>query len=176
MVSITFFGNVAERTHSLRIDGKAAGLIAYVKKWKVNKKVAAEKAKKVEEHVLKSEEAKKKAKNELALACSEHSCYLQKVLPAAFDQARKQVVADYVDTRFEAWLFAECKEGMRDMNASFTLANPNLIGLDWSVMPEISGETQVGDNDGIVVRDREEGKVVGGVWVAEESEAATEPR
>lgn len=89
MVSLAFFCNVAEWSHSFQMDEKAVGLIAYVKKWKVTKKVAVEKAKKAEEHMLKSEEAKKKTENELALECSKHSCYLQEVRPAALDQARK---------------------------------------------------------------------------------------
>lgn len=39
------------------------------------------------------------------------------------------------------------------IKASFTLATPNLTGLDWSFMPEISGETQVDDGDGAVIGD-----------------------
>ncbi|GMN70624.1 hypothetical protein TIFTF001_039669 [Ficus carica] len=49
-------------------------------------------------------------------------------------------------------------------------------------MPEISGETQVGDGDGVVIGDREEGEVVGSVQVVEdmvvieELEIATDPQ
>ena len=35
-------------------------------------------------------------------------------------------------------------------------------------MPEISGETQVGDGDGAVISDGEEGEVVGSVQVVED--------
>lgn len=66
------------------------------------------------------------------------------------------------------------------MNASFTLANPSLTRLNWSFMPEISGETQ-GDGYGTVVNDGEEGEVVGGAQLADdvvvigESETTTDP-
>ena len=46
------------------------------------------------------------------------------------------------------------------MKASFTLANPSLTGLNLSFMPEISGETQGGDDCEVVGND-EEGEVVG---------------
>ena len=49
---------------------------------------------------------------------------------------------------------------MRDIKASFTLANPSLTGLNWSFMPQISRETQ-GDSDGAVVGNGKEGEVVG---------------
>ncbi|GMN49573.1 hypothetical protein TIFTF001_018739 [Ficus carica] len=77
-------------------------LVAEVKRWRDAEKVAAKKAKKAEEHALKAEEVRKKAENELASARSEHFRYLREVLPTTLDQ------------------------GMRDMNASFILANLSL--------------------------------------------------
>lgn len=72
----------------------------------------------------------------------EPSRYLQEVLPAALDQARQQIVTDYKNSsRFEARLLAEYKKEMKDMKANFTLANPTLIRLNWSLMLEISRET-----------------------------------
>lgn len=47
------------------------------------------------------------------------------------------------------------------MKASFTLANPRLTGLYWSFMPEISKDTQVGDGDGVDIRDRKNVKWLG---------------
>lgn len=64
-------------------------LVIEVKRQKDTKKVVAEKAKKAEEHALKTEEARKKAENVLASAQSEHYCYLQEVLPAILDQAQQ---------------------------------------------------------------------------------------
>ncbi|GMN67228.1 hypothetical protein TIFTF001_036289 [Ficus carica] len=150
VVSFAFYINTVARSHYLCMDDKMAVLVANVKKWKDAEKVAVENAKKAEERALKAEEAKKKVKNELALARYEHSCYLQEVLPATLDQARKQVVADYVNSpEFEALLLCEYKDGMRDMKA-------------------------IGDGDDAVIGDGDEGEVTGDVWVAEELEATVE--
>ena len=66
---------------------------------------------------------------------------------------------------------------MRDIKASFTLANRSLTRLDWSFMLEISGETQVGDGDGdgAVVDDGKEDEVVEGIQVAEDMVVIKEP-
>lgn len=145
-----------------------AGLVADVKKWRDAEKAASERAKKVEEQAARAEEARKKAEGELSFVRSDHSHYLQEVLPVALDQARQQAVADYQRSEeFEARLLVEYKEGMRDMKASFAMANPTLIGLDWSFMPEISRET-IGEGNGAVVGGGEDGEVVGGAQVAED--------
>ena len=74
---------------------------------------------------------RKRAESELASVRLAHFCNLQKVFPTTFDKARQQVDTDYENSsRFEVHLLAKYKEGMRDMNANFTLANPNLIGLN----------------------------------------------
>ncbi|GMN52727.1 hypothetical protein TIFTF001_021863 [Ficus carica] len=92
------------------------------------------------------------------------------------EKVRKYVVADYkIALEFEARLFSEYKNDMRDIKPSFTLANPNLTGLDWFFMPKISWETQVGDGDGTVVDYYEKGEVVEDVWVAKELEVILEP-
>ncbi|GMN28212.1 hypothetical protein TIFTF001_044211 [Ficus carica] len=53
-----------------------------------------------------------------------------------------KAATDYENSlRFKACLLAKYKEGMKDMKANFILANPTLIGLNWSFMPEISRET-----------------------------------
>lgn len=44
---------------------------------------------------------------------------------------------------FNARLLAEYKEGMRDMKVDFAMTNPTVTGVDWSVIPEVSGETAV---------------------------------
>ena len=49
------------------------------------------------------------------------------------------------------------------------MANPGLTKLNWSIMPEISKETQV--NNGMVDGNGKKGEVVGGVWVTEENVA-----
>ena len=90
------------------------------------------------------------------------------MLPAIINQARKQAVAFYNNSfEFEVRFLDEYKEGMRDMKTSFTLANLSLTRLDWSFMPEISRETQVGDGE--VVRNNKEGEVVEDVRVAKEN-------
>lgn len=61
------------------------------------------------------------------------------------------------------------------MKVSFTLANPSLTGLDWLFMLKISEETQVGDGDGVVIGDGEEGEVVRGIYVAEDMVVIEEP-
>ncbi|GMN53243.1 hypothetical protein TIFTF001_022391 [Ficus carica] len=116
------------------MDKKAVSLVAEVKRWRDAVKVASKKAKKAEERSSKADEARKKAKEQATRA----------------EEARKKA-----KTR----LLAEYKEGMRDMKTSFTLANPMLIGLDWSFMPEISGET-VAEGEEAVVREGEKGEVV----------------
>lgn len=84
------------------------------------------------------------------------------MLPTTLDQARRKVVINYQGfTEFEARLLTEYKDGMRDMKTSFILANPNLIGLDWSFMSEISVENQV-DKPTVIIDDGEEGEVTGG--------------
>ncbi|GMN22567.1 hypothetical protein TIFTF001_040288 [Ficus carica] len=150
VVSFTFFGNAAARNHINRMDEKVAGLVSEVKKWREAEKMALKKANKAKEQALKVEEARKKVEVELSSIQYENSRYLQEAFLAALNQAH------------------------------FTLANPSLTRLNWSFMPEISGETQ-GDGYGTVVNDGEEGEVVGGAQLADdvvvigESETTTDP-
>ncbi|GMN52644.1 hypothetical protein TIFTF001_021785 [Ficus carica] len=119
------------------------------------------KGKKAEKRALKDEEAKKKAKNDTS-----------EVFPATLNQAGKYAIAVYENSlEYEALLLTKYKEGMKDIKASFTLANPNLIGLNWSFMPKISKETQVGNGHGAIVWVAEQSVVV-----VEELETTTEPR
>lgn len=128
MVSLVLSDNTAAQSHSLYIDDKVAGLVIDVKKWNDVKKVVDKKAK---EHTVNTKEARKKVENKLALAQSEHSCYLKEVLPTTLDQAQKQAVVDYENSsEFKAQLLAKYKEGMRDMKFSFTLANLSLTELN----------------------------------------------
>ncbi|GMN66701.1 hypothetical protein TIFTF001_035763 [Ficus carica] len=60
-----------------------------------------------------------------------------------------------------ARLVAEYKDGMRDMKLGFTDANPTLVGVNWSFLPEESGETMVEDAP-------EEGEVSGAVRAPED--------
>ncbi|GMN67632.1 hypothetical protein TIFTF001_036690 [Ficus carica] len=80
------------QSHFNRMDNKVTELVTEVKRWRDAKKVVVRKAKKAEEQAFKAEEARKKAESELVSAQSEHSCYLQKVLLATFDQARQQAI------------------------------------------------------------------------------------
>ncbi|GMN30324.1 hypothetical protein TIFTF001_044472 [Ficus carica] len=54
-----------------------------------------------------AEDTRRKAENDLAAAHSEHSKYLQVALPAAFDEARRQAVKDYLQSDdFNSRLFS----------------------------------------------------------------------
>ncbi|GMN62260.1 hypothetical protein TIFTF001_031350 [Ficus carica] len=60
--------------------------------------------------------------------------------------ARAQAVDEYLQSdEFQARLVAEYKDGMRDMKLGFTDANPTLVGVNWSFLPEESDETMVED-------------------------------
>ena len=70
-------------------------------------------------------------------------------------------MAEYLESdEFQARLVAEYKDGMRDMKLGFTDANPTLVGVNWSFLPEESGETMVEDAP-------EEGEVSGAVRAPE---------
>ncbi|GMN38457.1 hypothetical protein TIFTF001_007699 [Ficus carica] len=66
------------------------------------------------------------------------------------------------------------REGMRDMKAGFTAANPSLVGVDWSFVPAESEETMAEDPP-------EEGEVTGAardledVIILDDQVAETEP-
>ena len=64
-------------------------------------------------------------------------------LPAALEEARRQAVEDFLQSEdFKDRLVAKCKEGMRDMKASFNLTNPTVTRVDWSFISKISRETR----------------------------------
>ncbi|GMN66812.1 hypothetical protein TIFTF001_035909 [Ficus carica] len=70
-------------------------------------KKADEAQKKVEDALRMVEETRKKVEDDLSAARSEHCRYLQKVLPAALDQAGQQAVTEYQNSdEFEARLLA----------------------------------------------------------------------
>ncbi|GMN54097.1 hypothetical protein TIFTF001_023230 [Ficus carica] len=58
------------------------------------------------------------------------------------------------------------------MKVGFALANPTVIGVDWSFVPEVSGDTVVEEGQ---APEAEEGEVTGGANVAEEVVILDEP-
>ncbi|GMN60007.1 hypothetical protein TIFTF001_029094 [Ficus carica] len=91
---------------------------------------------------LEMEAAKKTAEQELAAARAEHKRYLEVAFPAALADARVEAVEEFLRSEdFRARLVSEYQEGMRDMKAGFIAANPSLVGVDWSFVPEESEET-----------------------------------
>ncbi|GMN21565.1 hypothetical protein TIFTF001_043343 [Ficus carica] len=104
---------------------------------------------------LEAEAAKKKAEQELASARAEHQRYLEVAFPAALANARAEAVEEFLHSEdFEARLVSEYQEGMRDMKADFISANPTLVDVNWSFVPEESEEPAV---EG----EAEEGEVTG---------------
>ncbi|GMN38328.1 hypothetical protein TIFTF001_007553 [Ficus carica] len=110
-----------------------------------------------EAEILKAEleEALSKAEQELASARAEHERYVRAALPAALEEARAQAVADLLGSEnYNVRVAQMYREGMRDMKAGFTTANPWLVGVDWSFVPAESEETVAEDPP-------EEGEVTG---------------
>ncbi|GMN20405.1 hypothetical protein TIFTF001_043081 [Ficus carica] len=104
---------------------------------------------------LEMEAAKKTAEQELAAARAEHKRYLEVAFPAALADARVEAVEEFLRSEdFRARLVSEYQEGMRDMKAGFIAANPSLVGVDWSFVPEESEDT-------VVEGAAEEGEVMG---------------
>lgn len=110
---------------------------------------SAEERARVAEHRL--EEALRKAKEELAAVRAEHTRYLDVALPAALEEARTQAMEDYTQSEdFESRLVTMYQDGMRDMKAGFTLANPSLVRVDWSFVPEdFEDELEEGELPGV---------------------------
>ncbi|GMN27968.1 hypothetical protein TIFTF001_049417 [Ficus carica] len=105
-------------------------------------KKAERDSKEAETSRLEMEVAKKTAEQELAAARTEHKRYLEVAFPAALADARVEVVEEFLRSEdFRARLVSEYQEGMRDMKAGFIAANPSLVGVDWSFVPEESEET-----------------------------------
>ncbi|GMN69209.1 hypothetical protein TIFTF001_038260 [Ficus carica] len=91
---------------------------------------------------LEMEAALKTVEQELAAARAEHKRYLEVVFPAALADARVEAVEEFLRSEdFRARLVSEYQEGMQDMKAGFIAANPSLVGVDWSFVPEKSEET-----------------------------------
>ncbi|GMN31617.1 hypothetical protein TIFTF001_049703 [Ficus carica] len=119
------------------------------KKAKVRAKSSKEWARIVEKYASNAEiarcgleEALRKAKCDLASAQAELDRYVKVTIPAALEEARAQAVEDFLQSEdFNSKLVAEYQEGMWDMKARFTTANPSLVGVDWSFVPAESKET-----------------------------------
>ncbi|GMN22435.1 hypothetical protein TIFTF001_047435 [Ficus carica] len=93
---------------------------------------------------LEMEATKKKAEQELAAARAEHQRYLEVAFPAALANARAEAEEEFLRSEdFQARLVFEYQEGMRDMKAGFISANPSLVDVNWSFVPEESEETAV---------------------------------
>ena len=111
----------------------------------------------------------RRARDELASARAEHARYLEVALPAALEDARTQAVEDFLRSEdFHSRLVTEYHEGMRDMKAGFRIANPSVVGVDWSFVPEESGETAAAE---II----EEGEVSGAARAPEEVVVLDDP-
>ncbi|GMN67186.1 hypothetical protein TIFTF001_036426 [Ficus carica] len=92
------------------------------------------------------EEALRKAEQELASARAEHEKYVRAALPAALEEARAQAVVDFLGSEdYNECVAQMYREGMRDLKAGFTAANPSLIGVDWSFVLVESEETVAED-------------------------------
>ncbi|GMN51469.1 hypothetical protein TIFTF001_020610 [Ficus carica] len=92
------------------------------------------------------EEALRKAEQKLASARAEHEKYVRAALPAALEEARAHAVADFLGSEdYNERVAQMYREGMRDMKAGFTAANPSLVGVDWSFVPAESEETVAED-------------------------------
>ncbi|GMN47899.1 hypothetical protein TIFTF001_017071 [Ficus carica] len=115
------------------------------------------------------EEALRKAQNDLSSARAEHDRYTKIVLPAVLEEARAWAVEDFLQSEeFNSCLVAEYQEGIWDMNAGFTAANPWVVGVNWSFVPEESKETTVEE-----VQD--EGEVSGAPRVPEDVVVLDDP-
>ncbi|GMN66783.1 hypothetical protein TIFTF001_035843 [Ficus carica] len=91
-------------------------------------------------------EALRKAEQELASAYAEHEKYVRIALPAALEEAPVQAVADFLGSEnYNERVAQMYREGMGDMKAGFTAANPSLVGVDWSFVPAESEETVAED-------------------------------
>ncbi|GMN63957.1 hypothetical protein TIFTF001_033009 [Ficus carica] len=101
------------------------------------------------------EEALRKAEQELASVRAEHEKYVRAALPAALEEARAQAVADFLGSEdYNERVAQMYHEGMRDMKAGFTTANPSLVGVDWSFV--------IAESEEMVAEDPpEEGEVTG---------------
>ena len=115
------------------------------------------------------EEALRKTKNDLTSARAEHARYIQVTFPAAFEESRARVVEDFLQFEdFNSRLVAEYKESMWDMKARFTMANPSVVGVNWSFVPEESEETAAEEV-------QKEGEVSGAVRVPEDVVVLDDP-
>ncbi|GMN50966.1 hypothetical protein TIFTF001_020133 [Ficus carica] len=122
-ICLSFSGNAAAWGYTNRIEEKVSSMGIEARRARSTENKAEEKVKAVEEKL-------------------EHSRYLQEVLPVALDQARLQAVEEYQNSaEFNARLLAEYNEEMRDMKADFAMTKPIVTGVDWSFVPEVSGET-----------------------------------
>ena len=131
----------------------------------------------MEKRASEAETALKRVEDELASLHAEYNRYIQVALPATLEDARQQEVEDFKQSEeFNSRLLAEYKDGMRDMKASFALTNPTVTGVDWSFVPEMSGETAVEEEGTGTVK---EGEVTGvardPVEVVEATGVAREP-
>ena len=101
------------------------------------------------------EKTLRKVERELSSARAEHERYTRVVLPAAIEEARAQAVADFLESaEYNDRVLEMYREGMGDMKAGFTAANPSLVGVDWSFVSAESGKTAAEEAS-------EEGEVTG---------------
>lgn len=88
------------------------------------------------------EGALRQAQQELASARAEHERYIRVALPVALEESQAEAVARFLESEdYEARIAQMYREGIRDMKARFTGANPGLVGVDWSFVPAESEET-----------------------------------
>ncbi|GMN65893.1 hypothetical protein TIFTF001_034952 [Ficus carica] len=110
----------------------------FAEDWAQKAKQATEEA---ETSKAELEEALRTAQQELASAQAEHEKYIRVALPVALEEARAKAVANFLEFEdFNARIVHMYHEGMRDMKARFTTANPGLVGVDWSFVSAESKE------------------------------------
>ncbi|GMN65244.1 hypothetical protein TIFTF001_034319 [Ficus carica] len=115
----------------------------------------AEDRAKVAEERAKEAEGRQRFAEDLVQKADQAVEYVRIALPAALEKARAQAVADFLRSEdFNERVAQMYREGMRDMKAGFTAANPSLVGVDWSFVQAESEET-------VAEEPPEEGEVTG---------------
>ncbi|GMN30287.1 hypothetical protein TIFTF001_041427 [Ficus carica] len=118
-------------------------------------KVAEERAKEAESRQRFAEDLVQNADQAVEEAETSKSELEEALHKAEQELASARAVADFLGSEdFNERVAQMYCEGMRDMKAGFTAANPSLVGVDWSFLPAESEET-------VAEEPPEEGEVTG---------------
>ncbi|GMN18886.1 hypothetical protein TIFTF001_045094 [Ficus carica] len=126
------------------------------------KEAAEEARKKAEDRAKVAEEGAKEAEGrqrftEDLVQKADQAVEEAETSKAELEEAQAQAVADFLGSEdFNERVAQMYREGMRDMKAGFTAANPSLVGVDWSFVPTESEET-------VAEEPPEKGEVTGAV-------------